>query len=235
MLTIVAMLLAATFLFHSAINYMADNISDFENVALPPKKPKKTVSRFSMIKVDATSKKGWALLDFTSGKTHKIGDLEQSQKLISELNWDVGFRRTSMITNGGETNPKGNVGVVNLGPHTLEEIKEAPKDGYVQDKAKWGSLKNGALKDWYIYRTRTHNIESKKNVYVIRTQDNEYVKMRVLNYYCQQEEKNCATSMCSRDEAACITLEYMKQPNGVRTFPSPTPIAQIEKQASGKH
>ncbi len=235
MLTIVAMLLAATFLFHSAINYMADNISDFENVALPPKKLKKTTSRFPMIKVDATSKKGWALLDFSTGKTHKIGELEKSQKLLSTLNWDIGFQRTSMITNSGETNPKGNVGVANLGSKKLEDVHEAPKDGYVQDKVKWGSLKNGALKDWYIYRTRTHNIESKKNVYVVRTQDNEYVKMRVLNYYCQQEEKNCATSMCSRDEAACITLEYMKQPSGARKFPSLPAVTDSEKQASERH
>ena len=58
---IFAILIIGTFLFQNTILYMAENIADFENVALPPKKKKKITTFNPLIKVDATSKKTWTL------------------------------------------------------------------------------------------------------------------------------------------------------------------------------
>ncbi len=222
-------LIIGTFMFQNTIVYMADNITDFENVALPPKKQKKRVTYNPVIKVDATSKETWTLLDFASGKTHTITDPDTEKEKLKNLKWDLGFQRTKIITNGGETNPSGQVGVINLGQVDFNTIMEAPETGYAQDKRKWGKMLNKGISDWYNYRTRTHNIESQKFVYAIRTSEGKYLKMKIINYYCQKAENECATSMCNRNEAACLTLEYVHQPSGDRFFPKYIkPIAKQE-------
>ncbi|MBI4389385.1 MAG: HmuY family protein [Nitrospinae bacterium] len=220
-LNIFGMLLAATFLFHATLSYMTDNIVDFETVALPPKRIEPSATRNPTVRVDAASRDVWTLLDFATGKTYSIQDPEKEKARLNEFKWDLGFQRTKIITNGGETNPRGAVGVVNLGKIDIDDVKEAPETGYLADTNAWGKLNNPSLADWYLYRTRTHNIESQKNVYVARTADKSYVKFRILNYYCNQNESDCATAMCPRDEAACITLEYVRQPSGERIFPAP--------------
>ncbi len=221
MLIVFAMLLVATFFFHTAINYMAANIEDFESVALPPKKPKKIKSLYSLVKVDAAARNSWTLLDFSSLKTHRIDDLEKQKDLLESLNWDLAFKRTRILTSGGETTSNSQAGVINLGPGTLDTVQEIPRTGYTEDDRTFGKLANDSLTDWYIYRTRTHNIESKKNRYIMRTWDGNFVKFRFLNYYCKNEESDCSTMMCSRDEAACYTIEYAKQTDGSFRFPPP--------------
>lgn len=227
-------LIVGTLMFQNTIVYMADNITDFENVALPPKKTKKLVTYNPVLKVNATSKETWTLLDFASGKTHTITDLDTGKEKLKNLKWDLGFQRTKIITNGGETNPSGQVGVVNLGQVDFNAVMEAPESGYVQDKRKWGKMLNKGISDWYNYRTRTHNIESQKFVYAIRTSEGKFLKMKILNYYCQKAESECATSVCNRSEAACLTLEYVHQPNGDRFFPKSKPIVAKTETATAQ-
>ena len=212
------MLLGATLFFQVSINYMGNNISDFENVALPPKKTPHYQTRNPIIKIDATSKENWTLVDFESGQTHQITDPDKEQTLLQRLKWDLGFQRTKIISNGGATNPKGNVGLLDLGLVEFDSIKTAPQEGYTQDQRRWGKILNTAISNWYNYRTRTHNIESKKNTYLLRTSGHMYAKLKILNYYCAREETDCATVMCRRDEAACITIEYVIQTNGESYF-----------------
>ena len=38
--------------------------------------------------------------------------------------------------------------------------------------------------------------------------DGGYLKMRILNYYCMRDESECRSIMCSRQEAACYSIEY---------------------------
>jgi|TARA_B110000438_G_C15615836_1_gene564286 hypothetical protein len=221
-------------MFQNTIGYMAENISDFENVALPPKKRKIVVTNNPVIKVNATSKDSWTLLDFASGKSHTITDPDTDKEKLKTLKWDLGFQRTKIITNSGDTNSSGNVGVVNLGQVDFNTITEAPEAGYIQDKRKWGKILNKSISNWYNYRTRTHNIESQKYVYAVRNSEGKYFKMKILNYYCLKKESDCATSMCNRNEAACLTIEYVFQPNGDRLFPKPQlpkrPVVKAETE-----
>ena len=114
-LKIFGMLLFATLFFNAAMNMMANNIEDYESVALPPKKQPKIETLNSLISVDAKSRSSWVLVDFSSGKTRRISDLENERYLLSEFDWDLGFQRTKIIANGGDTNPKGRVGIINMG------------------------------------------------------------------------------------------------------------------------
>ncbi len=61
---------------------------------------------------------------------------------------------------------------------------------------------------------------------MIKTADG-YLKMKILNYYCKKAESECKTTMCSRDEAACLSLEYQHIPADQQAFPLP-PSASTE-------
>ena len=112
---VILMLLVGTYFFQSAITYMAENIADFENVALPPKKQPKQKILNPVLKIDATSKETWTLVDFQTGETQQINDPDKDNELLKAIQWDIGFQRTKIITNSGATNNRGNVGIINLG------------------------------------------------------------------------------------------------------------------------
>ncbi len=221
------MLLAATLIFHTALNYMIDNIEEFETVPLPPKKIEKISTQNPTIQVNAKTKDSWRLVHFSSGKTHAVTEGEAKKKAFQNLNWDLGFSRTKIITNGGATNPQGETGAINLGPVDFDQVSKAPKKGYVEDKISFGNLINKELSSWYNYRTRTHNIESKRNVYVIKLTENRFMKMRILNYYCGKKDQDCRTMMCSRQQAACLTIEYVMAKNGTDQFPLNLPVSNL--------
>ena len=154
--------------------------------------------------------------------SHHVDDPEKAKNKLEEFNWDLGFHRTKIIANGGITNNNGKVGVVNMGQIDFDDVKEAPSGGYIQDSRSFGSVVNKGIADWYNYRTRTHNVESRKNVYVVKSSEDEYIKIRILNYYCSRDEKDCRTIMCTRAEAACLTIEYVLSDKGTRVFPIST-------------
>ena len=222
------MLLAVTLIFHITLNYMIDNIEEFETVPLPPKIIKKIKTQNPTIQINAKIKESWMLVHFQSRKTHTVKDDKFKKNAFQSLDWDLGFSRTKIISNGGGTNPLGYTGAINLGPVEFNKINKAPKNGYIEDEVSFGNLINKELSDWYTYRTRTHNIESKNNVYLIKLNNNRFMKMRILNYYCGKKDQDCRTIMCSRQQAACLTVEYVLAENGTDVFP----ISKFDSNAS---
>jgi hypothetical protein len=221
------MLLAATLIFHTTLDYMLDSIEEFETVALPQKNIKIITTHNPTIQINAKAKESWMLVNFFSGKTYKVPEDEFEKSILNNYEWDLGFSRTKIITNGGATNPLGETGVLNLGPVDFEEISTAPRKGYVEDKVSFGNLINQEFSGWYNYRTRTHNIESKNNVYIVKLANKGFMKMRILNYYCGKKDQDCRSMMCSRQEAACLTLEYVLAENGQFLSNNPVPNKQI--------
>ncbi len=223
-LKIFGVLLFATLAFHTTLNFMLDNIEDYETVPLPPKPLKKNTATITnpTLVVEAKSKETWTLVSFSTGKSFTVNDLEKQREELKRRDWDLGFQRTKIVTNGGITNPKGKVGVINLGQVDFDSIREVPEGEFIQDSSSFGRRTNKAITDWYNYRTRTHNIESKKNVYIMKTSSEDFLKMRILNYYCSNKEEDCRTMMCTRSEAACLTVEYVSS-NHSRNFPATPP------------
>lgn len=214
------MLLGATVVLNVAMVYMGDNVDDFANDRLPPKKLQNYQTLNSVLKVDAQSKEKWTLVDFSTRKTFQVPDPETDKKLLTEKDWDLGFQRTKIISNGGVTNPEGKVAIANLGRVEFNSVTDLPEVKYAADVRSWGNVNNPSVVDWYLYRTRTHNVESKQNVYLVKTGDG-YLKVKILNYYCQKAEADCKTTMCSRDEAACLSLEYQYITADEQVFPEP--------------
>ena len=221
MLNVFAILLGATLFFNLSMNFMADNITEYESVALPPKKLAKNPSLYPVIKVDATSRNSWTLVDFSTGKTFRIESPEINKKALRQMSWDLGFQRTKIISNSGVTNPEGRTEITNLGKVDFGKVREVPESEYVTDTVTWGNITNKAISAWYNYRTRTHNVESNKHVYVLKTDLGGHSKIRIINYYCSREEKDCAQSMCGREEAACLSIENVYLPPGFSIFPGP--------------
>ena len=212
------MLLGVTLLFHITLNYMENNIEDFETVPLPPKKIKKISTNNPIIQINAKDRNTWMLVEFTTGKTLRISETDAETDKLNQTNWDLGFSRTKIISNGGQTNPFGKTGVINLGLTNFDDVRTAPETGYAQDHRSLGNLINKALAGWYNYRTRTHNIESKRYVYVLKLNNGIFMKMRILNYYCGQKDEECRSMMCTREEAACFTIEYALAQPGSQKF-----------------
>jgi hypothetical protein len=219
-LNILGGLILGSTLFLVIINYMANNIEDFESVALPTPKNNTITTNNPTIKIDAKSRKNWTLVDFSTEKIYKINDIEKERSKLNNYPWDIGFQRTKIITNGGQTNPEGIVALKNMGPIDFDSLDRVPNSVNIQDEKSYGKIINKAIADWYLYRTRTHNIESQKNVYVLRMADGGYLKMKILNYYCLRNESDCKSIMCSRQDAACYRIEYIFANNDGINFPT---------------
>lgn len=150
-------------------------------------------------RINASSLEEWAYFDFSTGATVK--GPEQSS-----LDWDIGFKRALIISNGGEANPKGMSGVVRLENAEFDSSKEAPESGYSVDiRVNPTETENPAFKKWYEYSYMSHILKPKKNVYIIRTADGKYAKMQILKYSCGQL-------------TGCYTIKYVYQGNGSRNF-----------------
>ena len=75
-----------------------------EVAARPEAQATATTSQYT---VDARNKVEWAFLDIDSGSI--------VSSTFEDLDWDLAFRRTKLLTNGGITNSEGSVGASDLG------------------------------------------------------------------------------------------------------------------------
>ena len=141
-LNVMGGLIFGTIIFLSAINYMEDNIEDFESLPLPSPKNSNIETNNPLIKVNATSRNKWALVDFSTRKVYSVNDIEKEKNKLKSFPWDVGFQRTKIISNGGLTTPDGIVGLKNMGPVDFDSLGDVPISGYVKDAKSYGKKIN---------------------------------------------------------------------------------------------
>lgn len=140
--------------------------------------------------IDARSRKDWAYFNFAQGAT-----VTTSQ---AAPDWDVAFKRTDLLTNGGESNPEGQGGAVDLGEVTLDQAV-APGDGYLPDATNEDrGLENPALHRWYNYDWTSHIITSKNHTYAVRTNTGGTVLLTFVSYYCDDGSPACVTFQYKR-------------------------------------
>ncbi len=135
----------------------------------------------------------------------------------SETNWDIAFRGTSIILNGGTSmntidEPTRNgeaAGYIVEG--AFNEITSINTNLLVQD-----SEEGYALNGWYTYSgPPNHVIEPiPGRVFVVKTYDGKYAKVEILSYY-----KDAPNNPTYENEYRYYTFNYLYQPNeGVTTF-----------------
>ncbi|PIQ95406.1 MAG: hypothetical protein COV67_15080 [Nitrospinae bacterium CG11_big_fil_rev_8_21_14_0_20_56_8] len=154
-------------------------------------------ARYEM--VNASSDETWVYYDFSRGEAVEILDPTSKE-------WDLAFRRSKVITNGGATNKFGNAGIIDLGEAEFDSVLQVPTADYVQDTATRTETENPALLKWFKYNFLTHKLTAKKNIYALRTSDNKYAKVQFLSFYCANKE------------TGCIKMRYSYQENGSNSF-----------------
>ncbi len=136
--------------------------------------------------IDARSRNDWAYFDFSRGTA-----VSTSQE---SLDWDLAFRRTDLLTNGGETNPASHGGAFDFGDVPLGELQAPPRGSYLADSTHdERGLENPALHGWYSYDWLKHVISSKGHAYGVRTATGETALVTFLSYYCDDGSSGCIT------------------------------------------
>jgi hypothetical protein len=126
---------------------------------------------------------------------------EENRADSASTEWDIAFRSTDIIVNGGSKGP--GQGAVYTAMEAFQDVTEVNTD----------SLTGRTVGDWYSYNTNGNNIVRPKHgrTIVVRTADGEsYAKLRILSYY-EGAPDNPAESDA---ESRYYTFEYVLQEDG---------------------
>ena len=160
--------------------------------------------------VDATDRENWAYVNLMEGETVDIADPATS------MAWDLGFKRTEVIVNGGVSGP-GKTGATALEDISFEDVLEAPKGEYISDNEQITTFARGD--GWYTYTgPPNHWVLPNPRIYVLRISANPtaesegpyyYAKVRFIGYYENNETK---------EGSGYVSIEYVLQDDGTRAF-----------------
>ncbi len=139
--------------------------------------------------LDASDIEKWVFFDFSRGSV-----IEKMER--DSLDWDIAFKRAKLLTNGGATNKEGKGGALAVNLAKIHEVASVPEGTAFETDYrpyKKPERENRALVKWFKYNYINHRLEPKPEVYVIRTADGRFAKMKILSYYCQGEKVGCYT------------------------------------------
>ena len=156
--------------------------------------------------IDARSRDIWVYFDFARNAVVAI----QHPKTES---WDLAFQRHLIRTNGGQTNPAAQGALLRLQERALAAVVKVPdKADFVSDvhPKNRPSSYNPLIEKWFDYSYLANVLAPKALVYIVRTHDSKYAKIRILSYYCAQKS------------AGCLTFEYVYQGDGSTNLASPS-------------
>jgi HmuY protein len=126
--------------------------------------------------------------------------------------WDIGFRSTTIIVNGGTSGPGAAGATILTG--VFSEISFAPESGYVQDDKTSATdpyaIKKGSGNGWYNYDPANNVITPiAGRVLLFKTADGKYAKMEILSYY-----KDAPPTPTSSSIDRNYTFRYIYQADG---------------------
>ena len=177
----------------------------------------------NILTVDATDRENWVYVNLTEGETVDIADPATS------IVWDLGFKRTEVIVNGGVSGPGGTEAMA-LEDISFEDVLEASEGEYISDTEQIATFARGD--GWYTYTgPPNHWVLPNPTIYVLRiptdpTTESEgpycYAKVRFIGYYENNETK---------EGSGYVSIEYVLQDDGTRTFAEsePTSVNASEK------
>jgi hypothetical protein len=141
----------------------------------------------------------------------------------SDTEWDIAFRSTTIIVNGGSSagltdEPARNgtaAGYVASG--TMASVKEVTTSKFKQDAADGFAIPAGSGNGWYNYTGNPDHliIPIPGKILVFKTRNGTYAKIEILSWYKDAP----ATPDRKTNEGRFYTFNYVYQPNeGVTTF-----------------
>jgi HmuY protein len=126
--------------------------------------------------------------------------------------WDIGFRSTVIILNGGTSGP--GVGGAIVQTAIFSEVLVSPETGFLQDdktnSASPYAIPKGSGKGWYNYDGATNVISPiAGRVILVKTAEGKYAKVEILSYY---RDAPAAPTSSSVDRN--YTFRYIYQEDG---------------------
>lgn len=150
-------------------------------------------------------------------------DFATGQTTTSDTDWDIAFRGTSIIVNGGTTlgttdepNRTG-AAAVYIANGTMASVTSVDTSLFTQDSDTGYAIPTGSDNGWYSYAgPPTHLITPiPGKIFVFKTRNGSYAKVEILSYY----ENAPVNPDAFVDETPYYTFNYVYQPNiGVTTF-----------------
>lgn len=142
-------------------------------------------------------------------------------KIVTDNSWDVAFRGTTIIVNGGvkigitDEPERTGSGAASIVSGTFASVTAFPAAStFAQDGANVYAIPTGSGKGWYSYNSDTHIISPiAGKVFVIKTHDGKYAKFEILSYYKDAPAVPTATSV-----TPFYTFNFAYQANSTTTF-----------------
>lgn len=135
--------------------------------------------------------------------------------------WDIGFRGTTLILNGGVSGPGQTQGQIVSG--IFDELAAAPADGYNSDNATTKAIVGSG--GWYNY-TGTTSVPNHAilpiagKIIVVKTSDGKYAKVEIFSYYKGNPDTTTAAfaDLATRPASRFFTFRFIYQPDGTSNF-----------------
>lgn len=122
--------------------------------------------------------------------------------------WDVAFRATTILVNGGTSGP--GQGGAQVYDGLFANLTTAFTTGYAVDAAAGYAIPTGSGKGWYTYNSSTNVVTpTAGKVLVIRTAAGKYAKIEIQSYY-----KDAPAAPTSANASGYYTFRYVYQPTG---------------------
>jgi hypothetical protein len=162
----------------------------------------------------------------TSGNFVKF-DFSTGTITTSETDWDIAFRGTTILVNGGassgiaeEPTRTGNAGAY-IVDNTFANVTSVTETSFLQDSTTGLAITTGSGNGWYTYDGSNPSAPkitpTPGKVIIFRTADNKYAKVEILSYY--KDSPTIVTPDIAANDSRYYTFNYVYQPNeNVTTF-----------------
>jgi hypothetical protein len=133
--------------------------------------------------------------------------------------WDIAFRSTTILTNGGTSGPGLGGAFVQVG--LFADLATISNDStFKTDNAPTYAITTGSNKGWYVYDGASTLINPiPGRVLVIRTANGKYAKLEISNYYRGGVTPAAtATDALKLSEQRYYTFRYTYQADGTKKF-----------------
>ena len=149
-----------------------------------------------------------------------IGFNLMDESPVTDNTWDIAFRGTTILINGGskggDDEPvRTGEGGAYVAVSTYQDLMNINVDEIKQDDISSKAIPNGSGNGWYSYDFQNHVISAiPGRTLVIKTHDGRYAKIEILCYY-----RGCPEVPSMESESQYFTFNYTIQPNyGLTNF-----------------
>ncbi len=133
---------------------------------------------------------------------------------ISDTEWDIAFRGTDIIINGGvsfgttDEPERTGEGAAYLATGTMASVVSVNESSLEQD-----SVNGHVLDTWYTYSGPPNHIiaPTAGKILVIKTRNGKYAKIEIMSYY--KDAPEVITTDIATNDARYFTFNYVYQPN----------------------